>query len=487
MTNTKLISECVSLSKDDKLKNEYSYYKTLRDQLAFKTTKEKRDSLRALVKEYERNVINSIDNIGELLKDKLGTWEDIRDVLDENEYAIEFTHIPLMDTYPIVEAHYGAYIIAKEYESPRIVLLDIVDSVENVIVNDNPNELFINNLYNRKINRTVYNMIWKTIKPYLKDNCTVYYSPTSFLSYLNMEVLEDEEGNRLADLYKMRRVSSTARIGEIKKRGKEKYKSAVVYGNIKYDESQENMVAESEKYDSFTGVEIVNEMVLRSMNDRGKWGNIPATKDEIYEVAKSLKRKNANVVIKELSAASEESFKVLSGCSPDIIHLATHGFVIDTPDKALNNKFVASTNIFSQKEAYMMWTGLLMAGANNVWTGKFDVNNVEDGILTAEEISQLDLSNTKLVVMSACETGRGKVDPIDGVLGLQRAFKKAGVKSIVMSLWKVNDEATSLMMSCFYRHLTNGKERHEALELARKDVEKEYPDPFYWAGFIMLD
>ena len=120
--------------------------------------------------------------------------------MDENEYAIEFTHIPLMDTYPIVEAHYGAYIIGKEYKSPRIVLLDIVDSVENVIVNDNPDELFINNLYNRKINRTVYNMIWKTIKPYLKDNCTVYYSPTSFLSYLNMEVLEDEEGNRVADL-----------------------------------------------------------------------------------------------------------------------------------------------------------------------------------------------------------------------------------------------------------------------------------------------
>ena len=68
-----------------------------------------------------------------------------------------------------------------------------------------------------------------------------------------------------------------------------------------------------------------------------------------------------------------------------------------------------------------------------------------------------------------------------------KSFKKAGVKSIVMSLWKVNDEATSLMMSCFYRHLTNGKERHEALELARKDVVKEYPDTFYWAGFIMLD
>ena len=487
MTNAKLISECVSQSKDDKLKKEYALYKKLRGKLAFKTTKEKRDSLKAVVNECERNVINSIDNIGELLKNKSGTWEDIWNVLDDGEYAIEFTHIPIMEKYPLVEAHYGAYIIGKEYKSPRIVLLDIVDSVENVIVNDNPDELFINNLYSKEINRTVYNMIWKTIKPYLKDNCTVYYSPTSFLSYLNMEVLEDEEGNRLADLYKMRRVSSTAKIGEIKKRGKEKYKSAVVYGNIKYDESKENMVAESEKYDSFTGIEIDNEMILRSMNDRGKWGNIPATKDEIYEVAKNLKRKNANVVIKELSAASEESFKVLSGCSPDIIHLATHGFVIDTPDKAHDNKFVASTNIYSSKEAYMMWTGLLMSGANNVWTGQFDVNNVEDGILTAEEISQLDLSNTKLVVMSACETGRGKVDPIDGVLGLQRAFKKAGVKSIVMSLWKVNDEATSLMMSCFYRHLTNGKERHEALELARKDVEKEYPDPFYWAGFIMLD
>ena len=196
---------------------------------------------------------------------------------------------------------------------------------------------------------------------------------------------------------------------------------------------------------------------------------------------------NRMVEIKELNAANEESFKNLSGNSPDIIHLATHGFVIDNIEKATGNKFVASTNIYSYKESFMMWAGLLLAGANNLWTGQFAINNVEDGILTAEEISQLDLSNTKLVVMSACETGKGFVDPIDGIIGLQRAFKKAGAKTIVMSLWKVNDEATSLMMSSFYKYLIGGKERHEALELARRDVEKEYPDPFYWAGFIMLD
>jgi CHAT domain-containing protein len=167
--------------------------------------------------------------------------------------------------------------------------------------------------------------------------------------------------------------------------------------------------------------------------------------------------------------------------------LATHGFVIDTQQKAEGNKFVESTNAYSQKESYMMWAGLLMAGANNVWQGKFSLENVEDGVLTADEISRLDLSNTKLAVLSACETARGKIDPVDGVYRLQRALKMAGVQTIVMSLWKVQDEATSMLMTQFYTYLTSGVERHQALWKAMMDVRKKYKDPYYWTGFVMLD
>lgn len=134
-----------------------------------------------------------------------------------------------------------------------------------------------------------------------------------------------------------------------------------------------------------------------------------------------------------------------------------------------------------------MWNGLLLAGSNNIWQGKFDLTNVEDGVLTADEISRMDLSKTKLVVLSACETGKGKVDPIDGVYGLQRAFKMAGAGTIVMSLWKVQDDTTSLIMTRFYSYLTDGIERHQALWKAMMDVKEKFPDPYYWAGFVMLD
>ena len=92
-----------------------------------------------------------------------------------------------------------------------------------------------------------------------------------------------------------------------------------------------------------------------------------------------------------------------------------------------------------------------------------------------------------MVVLSACETARGVIDPVDGIYGLQRAFKMAGVKTIVMSLWKVNDVTTAMLMTHFYKYLVGGDERHQALWKAMKDVEKDYPDPYYWAGFVMLD
>ena len=142
---------------------------------------------------------------------------------------------------------------------------------------------------------------------------------------------------------------------------------------------------------------------------------------------------------------------------------------------------------YSDKEDKLIRTGVSMAGANNVWCGKAQVSGIEDGVLTADEISRLDLSGTDLVVLSACETAKGSVDPIDGVLGLQRGFKKAGAKSIMMSLWKVSDTVTSILMTEFYTQLGNGLNANEALKTATRKVKAQYPDPYYWAAFVMLD
>lgn len=112
---------------------------------------------------------------------------------------------------------------------------------------------------------------------------------------------------------------------------------------------------------------------------------------------------------------------------------------------------------------------------------------MNDGILTSSEISRLDLSTTDLVVLSACDTGKGVIDEINGVIGLQQAFKMAGVKTILMSLWPVPDKTTSILMTNFYNELLRGIEIHEALNKAVDNVRKLYPDPYYWSAFVLLD
>ena len=466
----------------------YSKYTDLKNRLAYKTNSEsKRDSLIWEITNSERTLLSSMGNLGKQLLDMARTWQDVKASLADGEIAIEYCYAPRMEHYPEVQPYYGAFVIRKDFEYPVLVSLENVDSVEAVFDNIESDELLINNLYASNKSITLHNMLWNKILPYMSGVRKVYYSPTGYLNNINFEVLRDETGVMLNEKYTMCRVSSTANISDVKASEGVSYQSSALYGNIKYDESMDAMAEASSAYNEYSGTEIGSELALRSENERGKWGPIPSTKKEIESIYKLLNEKGISVSVFDSIAANEESFKNLHGRAPDILHLATHGFVIDTPQKAEGNKFVATTNIYSQKDSYLMWAGLMLAGGNNIWQGRFNLTNVEDGILTADEISRLDLSNTKLVVLSACETARGKVDPVDGVYGLQRAFKLAGVQTIVMSLWKVQDDATAMLMTQFYKYLTDGMEKHQALWNAMMDVRKKYKDPYYWAGFVMLD
>ena len=156
----------------------------------------------------------------------------------------------------------------------------------------------------------------------------------------------------------------------------------------------------------------------------------------------------------------------------------------------------------------MTRSGLLFAGAQNTFNGVKIPAGVDDGVLTAQEIAQLDLRGLDLLVLSACQTGLGEIKG-DGVFGLQRGFKKAGAQTIMMSLWSVSDEATKDLMTRFYTALTNGKTKREAFNQAQQYVKDhdysygyvEYTDSNgktvsgenarkkrpHWAAFIMLD
>jgi CHAT domain-containing protein len=136
------------------------------------------------------------------------------------------------------------------------------------------------------------------------------------------------------------------------------------------------------------------------------------------------------------------------------------------------------------RENPLLHSGLALAGANWKNKGFTPPPEAEDGLLTAEDVSGLDLLATELVVLSACETGVGEIHVGEGVFGLRRAFVLAGAKTLVMSLWKVPDEQTRELMEDFYRRILRGEGRAEALRQAQLELKRKYPDPYYWGAFI---
>ena len=137
----------------------------------------------------------------------------------------------------------------------------------------------------------------------------------------------------------------------------------------------------------------------------------------------------------------------------------------------------------------MIRSGLILSGANSSWQqADPKIADEEDGILTAYEISLMDLNNTDLVVLSACETGLGEVQGSEGVYGLQRAFKIAGVKNIIMSLWQVPDKQTAELMELFYKNwLIEKMSTRAALASAQKTMRDKKLEPYYWAGFVLME
>lgn len=183
----------------------------------------------------------------------------------------------------------------------------------------------------------------------------------------------------------------------------------------------------------------------------------------------------------------------LSACrSPVLLHLATHGFFLmdeaQDLDRELWGRLLDADGQLRKAvgENPLLRSGLLLAGANTFLRGGAPPEEADNGLLTALEVSSLDLHGTELVVLSACRTGEGDIRVGEGVIGLQRAFAIAGAKTLVMSLWGVDDEATRELMVGFYKRLLAGEGKAKALRHAQDDLraKPEYADPYYWAAFI---
>jgi CHAT domain-containing protein len=335
----------------------------------------------------------------------------------------------------------------------------------------------------------LYELIWEPLESEIKNAKRIWFSPAGELYQIAIEYAETGTG-AFNERKEVHRVSSTRQLLQSNLTHINK---AVLFGGLDYDCLIEDSKAASPKGHMNKDVSGVVEAFKTRGGERFPY--LRSTEDEIIYISTCLNTKGISTDLYVGDTGTEDTFKKVEKNNYKVIHLATHGFFwnerqVDYYGARLGWQSLQQNNGASQLEdVSMSRSGLVFSGVNS--TISDDVNYVEpenDGILTAREISQLHLYGVDLVTLSACQTGLGEVTG-DGVMGLQRGFKKAGVQSIIMSLWEVDDSATQILMTSFYKHLMQGKNKHIALRLAQHELKKipEYNCPYYWASFILLD
>lgn len=390
-------------------------------------------------------------------------WRDVQSRLGENDVAIEFMRLTGGSDNE-VEPVYVAVVLRRDWSSPRMVELCRESKLRKYVDGDSARN---RQLYNTFEITELWPLIWQPLQDFVAEGENVYFSVDGLLNVVNIEaIMPDSDDDRMADeRYVLHRLSSTRELcGE---RSDRTLEHAVIYGGLNYDMGAEAMAEQTRTY---------ADVDLAVSRGSVACGTLPETYlketyDEALDIAAMLQTKDISTDLFTGEKGIEESFKALSGKRFELLHLGTHGFYM-----TCETEYQAGDELLSP----MMRSGLMLSRKKTV-----EADDREDGLLLAREIADMDLSSVDLVVLSACQTAQGDITG-DGVFGLQRGFKQAGVGSIVMSLWEVDSEMTQYMMTAFYRNLADGMERHEAFRAARAATKAEYPDKD-WAAFIMLD
>ncbi len=342
---------------------------------------------------------------------------------------------------------------------------------------------------NVNFGRDLYKLVWKPLEGYLQGINKIYYSPSGLLNKVSFASLEDTSGTMLIDRFELHQLQSTADIEEIKKNKFNLPNSIALFGGANYNLSADSMHAQAIGLSKPADIQLTAKRTLPSSTNTN-WTYLPGTLTEVNAIKKTFTNSKL-IQTYSSNTATEDQLKSLCGfSSPKIIHIATHGYYIPELKRKEKIDFIPIGNgaQFTSSVNPLLRTGLILAGANNKWVNNIEIDGADDGILTALEISNLNFLNTDLVVLSACETGLGDINGSEGVYGLQRAFRLAGVKRMIVSLWQVPDSETAEMMEYFYSSLMNEKKGYyDAFRAAQNKMKQKYPfSPIKWAGFVLI-
>ena len=393
----------------------------------------------------------------------------VKQAMKPNDVLLDFTDY-VSET---MGRKYAAYIINKEDEYPLLKYLFAERQIESLGIT-RP-DMYYDNDYAPD----VLKLLWEPLKEHIAEGATVYYVPSQLIFQVSLESLPLADGSLLGSHYKFVRLSSARELVKAQSSTlSAKPRSAVLYGGLQYDLQPTAMIEEAKKY------ELPDLLVMRGDILRGDsvFRELPGSKQEILQVESLLKANKWKVTPRIGMEGTEESFLSMHRNAPQVLQIATHGFY-HTPECA------ETVDYLKGYSDAMMLSGIVLSGGNAAWRGKELPDGVLGGILTANNIARIDLSGTEMVVLSACQSGQGKATS-EGLYGLQRAFKKAGVGTIVMALWSVSDKVTTEFMTTFYEQLASKQckwNKRQAFEKTKSIIREKYSDSFHWAAFVMQD
>jgi CHAT domain-containing protein len=394
-------------------------------------------------------------------KEPIVSWKEIRDRLQPGEFAVEMIRTDYYNDARWTDTvYYSALIIQKNSEKPSIVIIPGND-LENKNLGNYRKAL------KAKLGDDLsYIAFWEPLLKSLAGARRIYFSPDGVYQQLNLYTLKDpRSGKYLVDASDLRLVTNTKDI--LVSGIANTSRKAIIFSNPDFGKTKNSTNAGTNRVTGFPELD-----------------DLPGTKMESDSIKKILAQFAWTINEHSRKNATEEAVKRIS--KPTVLHIATHGYFLKNIKENEGKVMGIQSGIARQNP--LLRSGVILAGAAILATDTTAAANADDGILTAYEAAGLDLSTTELVVLSACETGLGEILNGQGVYGLQRAFMVAGARSVIMSLWKIDDLATQQLMVYFYKAWQEDKEggKQKALRTAQQKLREKYPHPFYWGAFVIV-
>ncbi len=456
LNSTNKIKQSIINSKDAALIKDYFTWLDQKETLArlyayskeeLKEQKINLDSTERAANALEKRISERSKDFSEGYTTQKISYTQLTSLLGEQEAIVEIIRVRGYAQAFNDQVSYLALILTKSTKQPLMVKLENGQQLETRYA-----KYYRNTIQQKQADNVSYDQYWAKIAPLVASKKVLYLSLDGAYNQLNLNTLKKADGDYLVKQHEMILLGNSKDLIAIKSRKPSAAKkNAFLLG-----------------FPDYGGPELVS---------------LPGTKVEVEGISKMLKASGYQVTQFMQKEATEKGLKNVK--APELLHIATHGYFLKDVEGSGNAYGISAENA---QDNPLLRSGLMLAGASKTVSGVSQPNleSNDNGILTAYEAMNLNLEGTELIILSACETGLGDVKNGEGVYGLQRAFLVAGADALIMSLWKVDDAATQLLMTNFYTNWIKLRDKQKAFKQAQLQLMAKYKEPYYWGAFIMI-